>query len=832
MLSHALWRPQPATVAIAASTFATASTSDEMLLVDNDIIVSQAYYSNSPLFAFDSSSLGDLQQLLQSEAFKQNMSLTLNISTENLTDLLNTAQLNQTWELPQQQLPMSALITLTVFYAIIFVAGVLGNLITCIVISRNKFMHTATNFYLFNLAVSDLMLLLSGAPQDVYSYWYPNAFPFGDAICILGSVLAETATNATVLTITAFTVERYIAICHPFRQHTMSKLSRAIKFIFAIWVAALLLALPQAMQFSVVSEQGGTSCTIGNHFVEHVFAVSGFIFFGGPMTAICVLYVLIGIKLKRSRLLQAVPRRSLDVHRGISAQSRVIRMLVAVAVAFFLCWAPFHAQRLMAVYGSSANIESQLFKDVFEAVDLTSGVLYYLSTCINPLLYNIMSHKFRDAFKVTLARQFGFPGRSQSQSHNYSALLRQNGSMRLHTTVNNNALDHYHSYRVMQLHCRDQRHHLSLQDSIRTTTTTTTINSSGGMGGNSVSRHSSHRSRYTSLGSQSPLTTTLTKRDEIVANQINGITAATAAKQQQQQQQQKQHHHMLQTQLSQRSNGTDSNILLDMELGTAHNFCHGHPQSSAINCNRSDNLRRSVISNSMVHAARNARPLGDDRMSINSQEWDSGASQYELGDTLCLGELESELARPDTPNSLTMARMAGAQLAPTIQPVNSIAELDVHGPARTRLKLSRIISRRDQDTLLAKSMPRAELMRSSANMPNVPGSPFTTYENDKKKQARNTNGGRPHKTFDALTGIFHWPARKKQLNGRHVGGVGGVPAAVGSSGSRQNSISATHTHTSSTGTPTPRMALMRSISSASPTMLESTLNVEMIGQKL
>jgi len=30
-----------------------------------------------------------------------------------------------------------------------------------------------------------------------------------------------------------------------------------------------------------------------------------------------------------------------------------------------------------------------------------SGVLYYLSTCINPLLYNIMSHKFREAFKVS-----------------------------------------------------------------------------------------------------------------------------------------------------------------------------------------------------------------------------------------------------------------------------------------------------------------------------------------------------------------------------------------------------------------------------------------------
>lgn len=66
---------------------------------------------------------------------------------------------------------------------------------------------------------------------------------------------------------------------------------------------------------------------MNNDFFAHVFAVSGFLFFGGPMTAICVLYVLIGIKLKRSRLLQALPRRSYDVNRGISAQTRVIRML-------------------------------------------------------------------------------------------------------------------------------------------------------------------------------------------------------------------------------------------------------------------------------------------------------------------------------------------------------------------------------------------------------------------------------------------------------------------------------------------------------------------------
>lgn len=54
------------------------------------------------------------------------------------------------------------LILLTVIYLIIFVLGVLGNVVTCIVIAKNKSMHTVVNYYLFSLAVSDLLLLICG----------------------------------------------------------------------------------------------------------------------------------------------------------------------------------------------------------------------------------------------------------------------------------------------------------------------------------------------------------------------------------------------------------------------------------------------------------------------------------------------------------------------------------------------------------------------------------------------------------------------------------------------------------------------------------------------
>lgn len=58
--------------------------------------------------------------------------------------------------------PLSIIVPITVIYAIIFIAGILGNVITCVVIATNKTMHTATNYYLFNLAVSDTFILLFG----------------------------------------------------------------------------------------------------------------------------------------------------------------------------------------------------------------------------------------------------------------------------------------------------------------------------------------------------------------------------------------------------------------------------------------------------------------------------------------------------------------------------------------------------------------------------------------------------------------------------------------------------------------------------------------------
>jgi hypothetical protein len=61
-----------------------------------------------------------------------------------------------------KHLPLVVVLPITVIYVVIFVSGIIGNVAVCVVIARNKSMRTATNYYLFSLAVSDLTLLLLG----------------------------------------------------------------------------------------------------------------------------------------------------------------------------------------------------------------------------------------------------------------------------------------------------------------------------------------------------------------------------------------------------------------------------------------------------------------------------------------------------------------------------------------------------------------------------------------------------------------------------------------------------------------------------------------------
>lgn len=308
-----------------------------------------------------------------------------------------------------KHLALSVVWPLTVIYVVIFVTGVVGNVAVCVVIVRNASMHTATNYYLFSLAISDLALLLLGLPYELSVYWQQYPWTYGEVLCKFRALVSEMTSYTSVLTIVAFSLERYLAICHPLQSYRMSGLRRAVRIIAVLWVISFVAALP----FAVLSTVHLLEWPIGSGKLapESAFCAmlesymvcetSSLLFFLLPMLVMIVIYGRIGCKI-RSRGRHSLGRRVEGAVHGETrhTQSRkaIIRMLSAVVIAFFLCWAPFHSQRLLYLYGQ----DLVHFTDINAWLYYVTGVLYFFGSTVNPILYNLMSVKYRMAFRETL----------------------------------------------------------------------------------------------------------------------------------------------------------------------------------------------------------------------------------------------------------------------------------------------------------------------------------------------------------------------------------------------------------------------------------------------
>lgn len=131
-----------------------------------------------------------------------------------------------------------------VTYLIIFIVGVLGNSLTCAVILRYKVMQTPTNYYLLSLAVSDLLVLLLGMPLELYEMWQNYPFLLGEEGCYFRTFLFETVCFASILNVTALSVERYLAVVHPLQVKHMTTRAHVKRVIVVLWMLSMLCAVP------------------------------------------------------------------------------------------------------------------------------------------------------------------------------------------------------------------------------------------------------------------------------------------------------------------------------------------------------------------------------------------------------------------------------------------------------------------------------------------------------------------------------------------------------------------------------------------------------------
>uniref|UniRef100_A0A8B9RFN4 Neuromedin-K receptor n=1 Tax=Astyanax mexicanus TaxID=7994 RepID=A0A8B9RFN4_ASTMX len=210
-------------------------------------------------------------------------------------------------------------------YSTILGVAVFGNLVVMWIILAHKRMRTVTNYFLLNLAFSDAsMAAFNTLVNFVYAThgdWY-----FGEAYCKFHNFFPVTSVFASIYSMTAIAVDRYMAIIHPLKPHLSATATKVV--IVFIWVLAVVLAFPLCFFSTIRKLPKRTLCYVAwprsseDSFMYHIIVTA--LVYMLPLVVMGITYTIVGVTLWGGE----IPGDSSDNYHG---QLRAKRKVSSIA---------------------------------------------------------------------------------------------------------------------------------------------------------------------------------------------------------------------------------------------------------------------------------------------------------------------------------------------------------------------------------------------------------------------------------------------------------------------------------------------------------------------
>lgn len=301
-----------------------------------------------------------------------------------------------------KQYPVWEILLKIFIYVLVIVMATTGNCLVITVVFTNSRMRTTTNYYIVNLAASDLLVTLSCSWVHLVSSlnedWVLGAF-----FCKFNSFAQVTSTVSSILTLTVIACDRFFGIVFALKAHITER--RAWYAIMLLWIVAIIVAAPllyvrrlfitkwanhterYCVDDWVLLTQPQNAMKARRIYYTFVSVVLFFI----PIVVMSLAYIMIIWKLWSAQI--PGERLENENRNQIRVKRKIVVMLLVILAAFALCWLPYQISLLYAEYRS--NADSSELSPWFYHFQFVALFVAYANSAVNPIIYA----GFNDNFK-------------------------------------------------------------------------------------------------------------------------------------------------------------------------------------------------------------------------------------------------------------------------------------------------------------------------------------------------------------------------------------------------------------------------------------------------
>ncbi|CAG4966498.1 unnamed protein product [Parnassius apollo] len=297
-------------------------------------------------------------------------------------------------------------------YVPILILSLITNILLIVVAVKYNYTKSVTNIFLVNLATADLLVTSVCMPiqlsKAITLVWF-----YGDTVCKIVNYIQGVAVAASVFTLTAMSVDRWLSIAPEPRLRPPGK-RQALLLLTLLWFAALLIFIPLLMVATVTKEavpiiskayENISIETRDVHFCTEEwsgpesrkkFGIFSFtLVYAIPGSITILSYACMGRTLCSVRPPFDIDEGNVSMQQGLRLmreRKRVAWILLLLAVLFALCWLPYNIMQLLL----DINIVNAKNLSVYLPYALFIG---HANSAINPIVYCLMTRNFQRSIR-------------------------------------------------------------------------------------------------------------------------------------------------------------------------------------------------------------------------------------------------------------------------------------------------------------------------------------------------------------------------------------------------------------------------------------------------